>query len=65
MQPALGAVPSRAAQGAHSADINSLRWEPNGKLLASCSDDGTVKVWQATSDRPLHTLAGEPGAALA
>lgn len=46
-------------QGAHSADINSLRWEPNGKLLASCSDDGTVKVWQATAERPLHTLAGE------
>ena len=32
-------------QGAHSADINSLRWEPSGKLLASCSDDGTVKIW--------------------
>lgn len=52
-------VPTRAVQGAHSADINSLRWEPNGKLLASCSDDGTVKVWQATAERPLHTLAGE------
>lgn len=49
---------SRALQGAHSADINSLRWEPNGKLLASCSDDGSVKIWQATSDRPLHMLEG-------
>lgn len=45
-------------QGAHSGDINSLRWEPSGKLLASCSDDGTVKVWQATSDKPLHSLTG-------
>lgn len=53
--------PLRQWQGAHSADINSLRWEPNGKLLASCSDDGTVKVWQATAERPLHTLAGHVG----
>ncbi len=50
--------PLRHWQGAHSADINSLRWEPSGKLLASCSDDGTVKVWQATSDKPVHSLTG-------
>lgn len=50
--------PLRHWQGAHSADINSLRWEPSGKLLASCSDDGTVKIWQATSDKPVHTLSG-------
>ncbi|PSC75373.1 F-box-like WD repeat-containing TBL1X [Micractinium conductrix] len=53
--------PQRHWQSAHSADINSLRWEPSGKLLASCSDDGTVKIWQATAERPLHTLAGHVG----
>jgi WD40 repeat protein len=45
-------------QSAHAADINSLRWEPSGKLLASCSDDGSVKIWQATAEKPVHTLAG-------
>jgi transducin (beta)-like 1 len=57
--------PLRHWQGAHSADINSLRWEPSGKLLASCSDDGTVKVWQATSDKPVHTLSGHVGSVTA
>ena len=55
--PARIAFPS-SPQGAHAADINSLRWEPSGKLLASCSDDGSVKIWQATAEKPVHTLAG-------
>ncbi|XP_038064940.1 probable cytosolic iron-sulfur protein assembly protein CIAO1 homolog [Patiria miniata] len=32
---------------AHSEDINSIRWNPNGDgFLASCGDDGFVKVWK-------------------
>lgn len=27
---------------------------PAGKLLASCSDDHTAKVWSLTSDKPAH-----------
>ena len=50
-------------QGAHSADINGVRWEPSGKLLASCSDDGSVKIWQATAEKPVHSLAGAVAAA--
>jgi transducin (beta)-like 1 len=46
-------------QGAHTSDINSLRWEPSGKLLASCSDDGSVKLWLAAAEKPVHTLTGE------
>ena len=33
----------------HESDVNSLDWNPtNDTLLASASDDGTVKVWKVT-----------------
>ena len=33
-------------ENAHSQDCNCVDWNPIRKnLLASCSDDGTVKIW--------------------
>lgn len=32
-------------------EVNAIKWDPTGNLLASCSDDMTLKV------RPLTTLA--------
>ncbi|RLN37026.1 hypothetical protein BBO99_00004699 [Phytophthora kernoviae] len=29
----------------HKDAINSVKWDPSGRLLASCSDDYTVKIW--------------------
>ena len=38
-------------QMAHSEDVNAVAWNPKGKeLLASCSDDGEVKIWQLRSE---------------
>jgi cytosolic iron-sulfur protein assembly protein CIAO1 len=34
------------ARDAHSSDVNSVAWHPAGVYLASCSDDGDVKVWR-------------------
>lgn len=32
---------------AHAGDVNSIAWHPKiPGLLASCSDDGSVKLWQ-------------------
>lgn len=34
-------------ESAHTQDINSVAWNPNSpSMLASCSDDGIVKIWQ-------------------
>lgn len=33
-----------------------MRWDPAGKLLASCSDDATAKIWSPASSAPLHSL---------
>ncbi|CAG0885403.1 unnamed protein product [Cyprideis torosa] len=37
-------------EAAHDADVNSVHWHPTQPLLASCSDDGTVKVWKVEMD---------------
>jgi WD40 repeat protein len=36
-----------AILGGHSGLIWSIAWAPNGQLLASASDDGTVRIWDA------------------
>eukprot|EP00934_Nitzschia_sp_Nitz4_P006914 Nitzschia sp. Nitz4//scaffold3_size479765//124131//126796//NITZ4_000054-RA/size479765-processed-gene-0.98-mRNA-1//-1//CDS//3329550620//6904//frame0 len=40
----------------HTDEVNAVKWDPSGALLASCSDDCTAKVWDVQSDRedPLH-----------
>ena len=35
---------------AHSNDVNCVAWNPkDSSLLASCSDDCTVKLWKVVS----------------
>lgn len=29
----------------HEDEVNAVKWDPSGSLLASCSDDFTAKVW--------------------
>ena len=32
----------------HVDEVNAVKWDPSGTLLASCSDDGTAKIWKPT-----------------
>ena len=44
---------------AHSDAINSVRWDPKGGYLASCSDDNTVKIWDLNNlNQPVYSLSG-------
>lgn len=36
-----------AALVGHSAEVSAVAWAPGGARLASCSLDGTVRVWGA------------------
>jgi transducin (beta)-like 1 len=49
------ATPLKTYQG-HTDEVNAVKWDPSGTLLASCSDDCTAKVWDVESGRndPLH-----------
>src|SRR5437588_5050736 len=42
----------------HSDVVRSARWSPDGKHIASASDDGTVQVWNADNGSRILTYRG-------
>lgn len=49
-------LPIRVYRG-HEDEINCIRFDPSGMLLASCSDDYTAKIWSTKSNKMLFNLA--------
>ncbi|TMW92845.1 hypothetical protein EJD97_012486 [Solanum chilense] len=40
----------------HKNAINAIKWDPSGSLLASCSEDTTVKIWSMKRNVCLHNF---------
>lgn len=40
----------------HTDEVNAIRWDPSGQLLASCSDDKSVLLWQLGGLHPIKRL---------
>ena len=42
----------------HGDAVKGVVWSPDGKILASCSDDSTIRLWDTASGRLLRALKG-------
>lgn len=56
--PALQQLSTLAAVAAHDKDINALAFSPNDALLATASQDRTVKLWKLPNLVLVQTLKG-------
>src|SRR5207247_5828753 len=43
----------RARLQGHTGAISGLRWSPNGRCLATGSQDGSLRLWRAATGREL------------
>jgi len=55
---ALPGITSIQTLRGHKSSIGRVAWSPNGKLLASPSDDRTVRLWNIDTGACIHTLQG-------
>src|SRR4051812_32799621 len=42
----------------HDGWINRIAWSPDGQILASASNDNTIRFWNAESGQAITTLVG-------
>jgi hypothetical protein len=43
--------------GGHDGTVRSLSWARDGSVLATCSDDGSARLWAAVSSPPPGCIA--------
>lgn len=56
--PTYAQKPELVVETGHTDAVNSISFSPDGRFMASASDDDTVKVWEVAGGRELRTLKG-------
>jgi WD40 repeat protein/tetratricopeptide (TPR) repeat protein len=57
-RPAQGSLPASRMLEGHTATVWCAAWSPDGTILATGSDDKSIRLWDGKSGAPLKTLAG-------
>jgi WD40 repeat protein len=42
----------------HSSEVRAVTWNPDGSMIASGSEDNTIKLWDTQSGKVISTLSG-------
>jgi WD40 repeat protein/energy-coupling factor transporter ATP-binding protein EcfA2 len=58
LQQAIYRVKEQNRLEKHKAGVNYVSFSPNGQLLASASDDATIKLWDVATGKEIRTLTG-------
>jgi WD40 repeat protein len=45
----------------HTAAVRAVHWSPDGKIITTAADDGTIRVWNAETAAELRILPGPQG----
>ena len=45
----------------HADRVHRIAWSPAEEVLATASEDGTLKIWKTDDDRPLQSFDGHTG----
>ena len=57
----MGAETGKELLSLNKYDVHSIAWSPDGKRLATGSEDYTARVWDAETGKELFTLDGPTG----
>lgn len=61
LSEALRNVSERNTLRGHRGHVTSVSFSPDSKMLASSSEDGTVKLWTVETGREIYTFEGHHG----
>jgi WD40 repeat protein len=54
----IGSVPQISTPAGHTDKVTSIAFSPDGEMLASGSDDKTIKLWDLQTGQEIVTLYG-------
>jgi WD40 repeat protein len=44
----------------HECSVSAIEFSPDGKVMATSSGDGTIRLWQTTTGKPIKTIHAYP-----